>query len=1035
MKNIRLILLTILLVGLAALPAAAADYYVDISNPSPGDGSVGNPWKYLHTAAGYTGYIDGDVIHVAAGEYSPDNTEPDSPLVFSLPTGASILGAGVGATIINPGNSAAWGVGLRLNPCTGVTVSGMTITTVYEDAVYVDTGTNVTLSNLEACYSGEDSGIALYSGSGNIVSNCAAHNASSGIEVFLSSGNTIVNCDVYNNGGDGINVYSSADNTVTRCQVYGNPGFGILFYESGNSLAVSAISRNRVYNNSDGIGVVASSLPSAPDVFNNLVYVDSGAMNNGIVVRAEFGSTGSVAPRVYHNTIDGATAAGIAIERLDIAVASPDVQFNIVSNCGTGIWGSGTVTPTLDYNYFYADTVVYDGVVSGLNCQEVATSPYVGGLNFHLTAGTPCIDGTNGSPATIDLDGLARDGVPDAGCYEFTSFTPPPVTPGITVLPTAGLTTGEDGTSDTFIVALTTAPAYPVTIPLSSSDAGEGTVSPASLTFTPMNWYAPQTVTVKGVNDVLVDGDIAYTVLVGPAVSNDPGYNGLEAADVGVTNVDNDSVGIIVNPTAGLKTSQWGGSDTFTVVLNSLPTAPVNVSLSSSDTSAGLASPQALTFTPRNWNLPQTVTVTGQSSGVVGDVPYTIITAPAVSDDPDYNELDPDDVGVTNVDNLPPDQPLYVFPAPGQMFPPGGAITLQGSEFFDPEGDRHVESWWRIAPVGRNAFGCADYPAFFDHVSSTDLTTYSLPTQDLMPGVLYTWIVGYRDAGSGAFTWSDKQEKVKNTFMVGLLETVELPPVPPGSSTADFVMRCCGHYIPDNAGALAVIGDDLDGGYDSRFYRIGIYSLSGGGGYTEYPGFSLSPGTAFWVLARNGLTIDLTGIAVGTEADVDLRLQFNNDTGNGWNMIGPPNNRSYPWDSLVVVIYGPQNPCQPLFGPARIGDLPVDNPYIDTRLLTWGGQDYVETSMMMAGHGYWVKARQQDITLRFPADQQVGMKNPEVLLALALDKAKKEFRQLVSPAPALADDDSPPRPMAAIEADGESGTSSGGNCFIGMLRF
>ena len=60
-----------------------------------------------------------------------------------------------------------------------------------------------------------------------------------------------------------------------------------------------------------------------------------------------------------------------------------------------------------------------------------------------------------------------------------------------------------------------------MTIGLSSSDTTEGTVSPASLTFTPANWNAPQTVTVTGVNDAVDDGDIAYTIVTAPATSTD----------------------------------------------------------------------------------------------------------------------------------------------------------------------------------------------------------------------------------------------------------------------------------------------------------------------------------------------------------------------------------------------------------------------------------------------------------------------------------------------------------------------------------
>ena len=111
-------------------------------------------------------------------------------------------------------------------------------------------------------------------------------------------------------------------------------------------------------------------------------------------------------------------------------------------------------------------------------------------------------------------------------------------------------------------------------------------------------------------------------------MSTDPNYNGVNAADVAVTNTDNDVAGITVTPTAGLMTTEAGGTATFTVVLNTQPTADVTIALSSSDTTEGTVSPASLTFTTANWNVAQTVTVTGVDDAVVdGDVAYTIVTA------------------------------------------------------------------------------------------------------------------------------------------------------------------------------------------------------------------------------------------------------------------------------------------------------------------------------------------------------------------------------------------------------------------------
>ena len=54
-----------------------------------------------------------------------------------------------------------------------------------------------------------------------------------------------------------------------------------------------------------------------------------------------------------------------------------------------------------------------------------------------------------------------------------------------------------------------------------------------------------------------------------------------------MTNTDNDTAGITVTPTSGLTTTEAGGTATFTVVLNTQPTADVTIGLTSSDTTEG----------------------------------------------------------------------------------------------------------------------------------------------------------------------------------------------------------------------------------------------------------------------------------------------------------------------------------------------------------------------------------------------------------------------------------------------------------------
>src|SRR5438094_627130 len=246
--------------------------------------------------------------------------------------------------------------------------------------------------------------------------------------------------------------------------------------------------------------------------------------------------------------------------------------------------------------------------------------------------------------------------------------------PGISVNPTSGLTTTEGGGTATFTVVLDSAPSANVTIGLSSNDLTEGTVSPASVTFTPGNWSTAQTVTVTGVNDFVADGNVAYTIVTAAATSTDAGYGGTNARDGAVTNTDDDTAGIAVGPASGLTTTEGGGTATFMVALTSQPTANVTIGLSSSDLTEGTVAPASVTFTPANWNTAQTVTVTGVDDFVAdGAVAYTIVTAAATSTDPGYSGRNAPDMGVTNTDD--DNAGITVIPTSGLTTTEGGGTA------------------------------------------------------------------------------------------------------------------------------------------------------------------------------------------------------------------------------------------------------------------------------------------------------------------------------------------------------------------------
>ncbi len=187
---------------------------------------------------------------------------------------------------------------------------------------------------------------------------------------------------------------------------------------------------------------------------------------------------------------------------------------------------------------------------------------------------------------------------------------------------------------------------------LSSDDVTEGESSPTTLTFDATNWNVAQVVTVTGVDDYVIDGDVTYTIVTDAATSGDPNYDTRNPPNISVTNGDDDVARILVDPINGLITTEGGGTATFSVVLDSQPSIKVDISLETSDTTEGSVSPESLTFTVGNWDIPQTVTITGKNDNKAdGSIVYTILTHPATSADDNYNGVDADDVEVTNADD------------------------------------------------------------------------------------------------------------------------------------------------------------------------------------------------------------------------------------------------------------------------------------------------------------------------------------------------------------------------------------------------
>ena len=259
----------------------------------------------------------------------------------------------------------------------------------------------------------------------------------------------------------------------------------------------------------------------------------------------------------------------------------------------------------------------------------------------------------------------------DDGNTETLTSAPTETVPGVTVSPTALTVTEEDTTGATYTVVLNSQPTLSVTVTVAGHAGTDVTPSPATLTFTTTNWGTAQTVTVTAGADADTANDTV--TLTHSAASTDSEYEGITIAGVAVTVTDNDGndtpPGVTVSKTALTVTEEDTTGATYTVVLNSQPTATVTVTVAGHAGTDVTPSPATLTFTPMTWGTAQTVTVTAGADADTANDTVTL-THSAASTDGDYQGITIADVAVTVTDNDDNDPP----PPPPTNTPPVVAI-------------------------------------------------------------------------------------------------------------------------------------------------------------------------------------------------------------------------------------------------------------------------------------------------------------------------------------------------------------------------
>ena len=353
---------------------------------------------------------------------------------------------------------------------------------------------------------------------------------------------------------------------------------------------------------------------------------------------------------------DGDASSSANTVTIDVNPEDPTIAFSTTSSSGSEATSSADIT--ISMSEIHDQNVMVNYTVTG-----TATG---GGTDYTLVDGSVTISASDNT-ADITIASIVDDDLAEGDeTVVITLSGPTNATLGTNTVHTytindndaAGFTVGtisgnttEAGTTATFTVVLDAEPGSDVVIDVTEAD-DEGTLNTNQLTFTSSNWDTPQTVTVTGVDDDIIDGDISYDVTLSiNDGSSDDDFDGLSDQTVSVTNEDDDAAGFTVGAISG-NTTEAGTTATFTVVLDAESGSDVVIDVTEADDEGTLSTSQ-LTFTSSNWDTPQTVTVTGVDDDIIdGDISYDVtLSINDGSSDDDFDGLSDQTVSVTNEDD------------------------------------------------------------------------------------------------------------------------------------------------------------------------------------------------------------------------------------------------------------------------------------------------------------------------------------------------------------------------------------------------
>ena len=228
---------------------------------------------------------------------------------------------------------------------------------------------------------------------------------------------------------------------------------------------------------------------------------------------------------------------------------------------------------------------------------------------------TPTASGTVtvAVPANAAQDAVGNGNT--AATVATTIYTPP----AITIV--AGTSPVTEGTPAVFTLSRAGSTTAALTVNVTVSETGGDMVAASNegaRTVTFLANSATATLSVATASDSVDEANSVVTATISADTGSPASYSVATPASAMVTVEDNDTRGVTVSATALTVNEDTTG--TYTVVLDSQPTANVTVTPSRTGSSDVTFSPATLTFTALNWNTVQPVTVTAaQDSDAVND--------------------------------------------------------------------------------------------------------------------------------------------------------------------------------------------------------------------------------------------------------------------------------------------------------------------------------------------------------------------------------------------------------------------------------